>query len=170
MLEENSSFCPVCFDWDIALRHSSVLRNVEDNTNEETVLKFLNILFYCLIWSFFWKKMAKSIRIKCLLQAEDYSLSPLNVSLKYRSYFCLNFIYFTGTGDIKYAYTVYSSMRCFSYLCMSQWNKIPTSHFWYHIYLQGYFCLLWSILISALCFVFPALAWAKQVHLQANEM
>lgn len=99
---------------------------MEDNTKEKTVLKFWNSLPYYLIWSFFWKKMAESTRLKCLLQSEDYNLSVLNVSLKYLSYFYLSYVYFTGTGDIKYAYTVqllYGGAFLI-YVCLSE-TKFP---------------------------------------------
>lgn len=67
--------------------------------------------------------MAESMRLKCLLQAEDYSLSPLNGSLKYLFYFYLSYICLTGTGDIKYAYTVQFRMEMllsFMYVSVKQ--------------------------------------------------
>lgn len=44
------------------------------------------------------------------------------MSLKYLSYFYLTYIYFTGTGDIKYAYTVqfhYGGVFLI-YVCLSE--------------------------------------------------
>lgn len=62
------------------------------------------------------------MRLKCLLQAENWSLYPLNVSLKYLSCFYLNYIYFTGTADIKYAYSVQFQYggAFLVYVCLSE--------------------------------------------------
>lgn len=111
MLTENTVFT-----------HALVIRTVEDSINEQAVLMFLNSLSYR-IWSFFWKKMAESVRLKCLFQTNQYTLSPFNLSLKYLSYFCLNYILqavVTSSLHIHCNSSIIAVWRCFfRFVCVS---------------------------------------------------
>lgn len=89
--------------------HALVIRTIEDSINEQAMLMFLNSL------SYFWKKMAESVRLKCLFQTNQYTLSPFNLSLKYLSYFCLNYI-LQAVVTLQFQY--YSSMAVLFPVCV----------------------------------------------------